>query len=179
MRSLRGLAILTFSAAFWPASAAAASTAEILTCIEVADSTARLSCFDRQAAALAAAQSKGNSDAAAPMAGTVNALPAVKKLTPEQKIGLTRDKVDAMEAPPGAAPEPPLQDFTAVIKSVSRDANQRQVFELDNGQVWHQSERKVDFSVKPGQTVHITRAALGSFWLSPNPHVATRVARVR
>src|SRR5882757_4407786 len=85
MRHLRNLAILTVLSAFWPAWGSSPSVAELLACTQVADATARLSCFDQRAAALSAA-------------GPVAAIPApAKKLTPEQKIGLTRDKVDALE----------------------------------------------------------------------------------
>lgn len=167
MGHLRNLAILTVLAACRPAVAATPSVAELLACTQVADATARLSCFDLRAAALTAA-------------GPIAAIPApAKKLTPEQKIGLTRDKVDALETAPGIPPEPQLKNIDAAIKSVSRDANNRQVFVLDNGQVWHQSQRDPAFSAKPGQTVHISAGALGSFFLATNPHTATRVTRVR
>ncbi|MEA3178999.1 MAG: hypothetical protein QOI59_2522 [Gammaproteobacteria bacterium] len=166
MGHLRNLAILTVLAAFWPAWAATPSVAELLACTQVADATARLSCFDQRAAALSAA-------------GTVAAPAPAKKLTPEQKIGLTRDKVDALETAPGIPPEPQLKNIDAALKSVSRDANNRQVFVLDNGQVWHQAQRDPAFSAKPGETVHISAGALGSFFLSTNPHTATRVTRVR
>jgi len=167
MRHLRNLAILTVLSAFWPAWGATPSVAELLACTQVADATARLSCFDQRAAALSAA-------------GAAAATPApVKKLTPEQKIGLTRDKVDALETGPGTPAEPQLKNIDAAIKSVSVDANNRKVFVLDNGQVWRQSQRDPAFTVKPGDTVHISAGALGSFFLSTNPHIATRVARVR
>ena len=101
------------------------------------------------------------------------------RMTPEQKVGLPRGKVDKLEAAPGTVPEPPLAAFKAGIRSVSMDAGQRQVFVLDNDQVWRQAERKLDFSVRPGDTVQISRGALGAFFLSANPHSATRVSRVR
>ncbi len=149
--------------------------------MKVGDDTQRLACFDRQAAALVAAQSHPSAPAAKPTAVAAAAPAAPAKLTPEQKIGLTRDKVDALEAAPGAPPEPEIKNFTAAIKNISVDARNRQVYELDNGQLWHQSETKPGFTVHPGDPVRISKAALGSFFmeLQSNKHQATRVSRVR
>jgi hypothetical protein len=173
MGHLRTLAILTVLAACWPAGAATPSVTELLACTQVADATARLSCFDQRAAALSAA------GAVAATPAPVSTPAPAKKLTPEQKIGLTRDKVEVLETTPGAPPEPQLKNLNAALKSVSLDANNRKVFVLDNGQVWRQSQRDPAFAVKPGDPVHISAGALGSFFLETNPHTATRVARVR
>ncbi len=145
-----------------PAWAAGPSTTAILSCTKVPEDAQRLACFDREAAALA-------STPVAP-----------PKLTPEQKIGLPREKVDALEAPPDAVPEPQIKNFTSTIKSVSAAPGNRRIFELDNGQIWRQSETK-SFAAHPGDQVRISKAALGSFFmeLRSNKHVATRVSRVR
>jgi hypothetical protein len=178
-------AVFTLSPA-WPATPALTG---IQSCTKVTDDKARLACFDRQIALLhtPAAQS-ADTGGAATAAGSGGAIPAPggsstaaagTKLTPEQKIGLPRGKVDRLEAGPGAVPEAPLAAFKAGIRSVSIDAGQRQVFVLDNDQVWRQAESKPGFSVRPGDTVQISRGALGAFFLSANPHSVTRVARVR
>jgi hypothetical protein len=179
MRYLHNLAMLAALVA--PTWAGSAPTTDILACMKVGDDTRRLACFDRQAAVLVAAQSHPIAPAAKPAAVAAAAPPAPAKLTPEQKIGLTRDKVDALEAAPGAPPEPEIKNFTAAIKNISVDARNRQVYELDNGQLWHQSETKPGFTVHPGDPVRISKAALGSFFmeLQSNKHLATRVARVR
>jgi hypothetical protein len=186
MRYLQNLAMLAALSALAPAAwAANLATADILACMKVGDDTQRLACFDRQAAALVAAQSRAIAPAANPAAVAAAApaapAPAPAKLTPEQKVGLTRDKVDALEAAPGTSREPEIRNFTAAIKSISVDARHRQVYELDNGQLWHQSETKPGFTVHPGDQVRISKAALGSFFmeLQSNKHQATRVSRVR
>jgi hypothetical protein len=170
MRYLQNLAMLAALSAVPSGWAASASTADLLACMKVGDDAQRLACFDRQAAALVAAQ--GRLAAAAP--------PAPPKLTPEQKIGLTRDKVEKLETAPDAPPAPEIKNFTAAISGVSGGAGGRQIFELDNGQVWRQSETKA-FDVHVGDTVRVSKAALGSFFmeLQSNKHVATRVSRVR
>jgi hypothetical protein len=164
MLNLRLCAMLTALSILESAWAAGPSTTAILACTKIPEEAQRLACFDREAAVLSAAPT-----------------PAVPpKLTPEQKIGLTRDQVEAMQAPAGAPPEPQIKDFTAAIKSVTGGAGNRQVFELDNGQVWRQSESK-SFAAHPGDAVRISKAALGSFFmeLQSNKHMATRVSRVR
>ncbi len=180
MRYLHNLAMLAALSLVAPAWAATASTTDILACMKVGEDTQRLACFDRQAAALVAAQSRPIAPAAKSTAVAAAPPAAPAKLTPEQKIGLTRDKVDALEAVPGAAPEPEIKNFTAAIKSISVDARNRQVYELDNGQLWHQSETKPGFTAHPGDPVRISKAALGSFFmeLQSNKHQATRVSRV-
>ena len=160
-----------------PAWAATPVITDFQACAKVADDKARLACFDRQVAVLTAAQAQqADARGAAVSGGSVAAAGA--KLTPEQKIGLPRGTVDKLEAAPGSAPEPQLENFEARIRSVSVGAGGREVFALENDQVWRQSETKPEFSVHPGDTVRISRGALGSFWLSANVHSATRVSRI-
>jgi hypothetical protein len=159
---------------YGPAWSATPAVVAVQACAKVTGDAARLACFDRQVALLGSADG-----GAAPASASTESTAPGTKLTPEQKMGLPRGKVDKLEAAPGAAPEPVLKDFTARIRSVSAGAGQRQVFVLDNDQVWRQAESKTNFSVSPGDTVRISRGALGSFFMSANSHVATRVARVR
>ena len=181
MTHLRNFAALAAVFVFGPAWSAAPALTAIRSCAKVADDKARLACFDRQIALLDTtdAPSADTGGAATPAASSSSVAAAGTKLTPEQKVGLPRGKVDRLEAAPGAVPEAPLAAFTAGIRSVSIDASQRQVFVLDNNQVWRQAERKPGFSVRPGDTVQISRGTLGAFFLSANPHSATRVSRVR
>jgi hypothetical protein len=177
-----------------PAWAATPAITDFQSCTKVADDKARLACFDRTAAQAQQADIRSGAGsgpagtastgapgvtsgaAAAASGGSIAAVGA--KLTPEQKIGLPRGTVDKLEAAPGAAPEPQLDNFEARIRSVSIGAGGREVFALENDQVWRQSETKPDFAVHPGDTVRISRGALGSFWLSANVHSATRVSRI-
>jgi hypothetical protein len=52
------------------------------------------------------------------------------------------------------------------------------VLELDNGQTWRQAGTE-DLLVRTGDTVKISRAALGSFWLVTPANRGARVKRVR
>jgi hypothetical protein len=174
-----------------PAWAATPTITDFQSCAKVADDKARLACFDRTAAQAQQADARsagpagtastgapGVTSRAAAAASGGSIAPAGAKLTPEQKIGLPRGTVDKLEAAPGSAPEPQLENFEARIRSVSIGAGGREVFALENDQVWRQSETKPDFAVRPGDTVRISRGALGSFWLSANVHSATRVSRI-
>jgi hypothetical protein len=51
--------------------------------------------------------------------------------------------------------------------------------ELDNGQVWQQTESTTGFYVKSGDRVTIAPGALGSFWMTAGSRPAARVRRVR
>jgi hypothetical protein len=155
MRYLYKLGMPAVLASFNLAWAADASNTRILTCVKTADDAQRLRCFDREAAVLL---------------GAPPSAPPVK-LTPEQKLGLPRAQIDAIEAPPKAPAE--ITNFTAAIKSVSVEPPGRQVFTLDNGQVWREDQT--------GQSVRIRKGSLGSFFLDSqtHSHLSIRVTRVR
>jgi hypothetical protein len=160
MRSVHKLAMLAVLVSFNAVWAAGPSTTQILACMKITENTQRLTCFDREAAVL--------SDA-----------PPEVKLTPEQKIGLPRAKVEALEAPPNAPAQ--IRTFVAAIKSVTVDGAARQVFTLDNGQVWRQDQSEQYFRTHPGDAVRIRKGTLGSFFLElqTNSHLSIRVSRVR
>jgi hypothetical protein len=139
-------------------------------CVKLTDDKERLACFDRTAAALG--HGGGTPTTATPQRET----PA--PLTDEQKMGLPAQRILKLQESADAAP-PKLKELTAKIQSVHASAAGREVFTLDNGQVWQQSELDPKFSVAPGDTVKITHGALGSFWMSANAHSHTHVSRLR
>lgn len=145
------------------------SNAAIQSCVKLTDDKERLACFDRAAAAL------GNSGVPAPATPQRQRPPP---LTDEQKMGLPAERILKLQTPADAAP-PKLKELNAKIQSVHVNAAGRQVFMLDNGQVWQQSELDPKFSVAPGDTVKITHGVLGSFWMSANAHSNTHVSRLR
>lgn len=120
----------------------------------------------------------GTAAAAGAAAGTATGSAGVTTtLTPEQAFGLTPDKVRKLEAKQGIQPNE-VKTMSAHITDVSRGASGRQVFKLDNGQVWRQSETRARFEAVPGEAVTISHGAMGSFWLATNNHNWTRVERV-
>jgi len=64
------------------------------------------------------------------------------------------------------------KSLTAGVAAVSRDGYDKLIFELDNGQVWHQVEYK-RFPVKAGQVVEIRHGSFGINGVEPSflsPH---------
>lgn len=162
-------------AALLPLSAVAASNAALEACTKLTDASARLACFDREVAALMTREQKANT-AAPGAAAAKTAVPPPRQLTEEQKMGLTPERIQQLERP--ATAPPPPSTMTAAIQGISVDGNGHQVFTLENGQIWRQVEVDSHFSVKPGDSITISKGALGSYFMSLGKHRNTRVSRV-
>ncbi len=188
-------------------SLAASSTAELLGCRTIADSAARLACFDREAAALAGAAGAAGAGGSAPpaamasptaatgTAGTAgragtggtpapaapSAVPAPRPapvLDREQQFGLPESTVAAKEVAAGTRAAD-AQKIEAHLAKVATSADGRAVFTLDNAQVWRQLEPQGDEFSKPGDAVTISRGLLGSYWLQPKSGRGCKVTRLR
>jgi len=70
-------------------------------------------------------------------------------------------------------------EIRAAVSSVTRQRDGKFVVTLDNGQTWQQSEIDSRVGLEVGDTVNVRRAALGSYLLSNEDGIATRVKRVR
>lgn len=99
-------------------------------------------------------------------------------LTPEQKFGLSSAQVSELESKSFSQPLPPAEVHAHIV-SIEQRPDSRQVFVLDNSQVWQQIEFDPAFAARKGYAVTISKGALGSFWLATDPHQATRVKRIR
>ena len=157
-------------------SRAAGSLDGILACRRLADGSSRLACFDRESAALAHAahspvaalhepHTAPSPVAAAltqPSRGDTAARGAT--LDPQQTFGLAPEKILAREEAARRLP-PQLDHITAHVVFVSKTADGRDVFTLDNHEAWAQLVPGEDLYAKPGDVVRISRAMLGSYWL--------------
>ncbi len=152
-----------------PAWAATPPSPDIDTCVQIANDKERLACFDR-----VTAHRKDQLQSAAPTATTAATTQQAPRLSAEQSMGFTPGKIVKLQ---GASAG--LAELTAKIQSVSTDPNGRTLFTLDNGQVWLQVEPDPTFRVQPGDTIHLTKATLGSYFLSAGVHTNTRVSRAR
>jgi len=131
--------------------------AALLACRDVQDNDARLACFDRESARLAAGPD-----------GT----PA---LTPEGRFGLPRAVIAAKEAT-----GPRLAEATVLrarLRLVASRSDGLLAFTLDNGQVWRQVEPGNDLLARPGDPVQLSKGALGSYWLRSASGRTCRVMR--
>jgi hypothetical protein len=150
-------------------------------CGQVSDDKERLACFDRELAL-----QKERKQTVAPASATAPALagapvvarstPPPAELTPEQAMGLTPGKILQIQ---GGTSATKLNKLSVKVAGVSTNSFGREVFRLENGQVWSQVEPDPDFKVQPGDTVVLTRGALDSFFMSANTHMNTRVRRAQ
>jgi hypothetical protein len=162
-------------------------------CGQISDDKERLACFDRElafqkerkqtvapASAAASETAAASESTAARASGESPAVarrpPPLPELTPEQAMGLTPGKILELQGGPSATK---LNKLSAKIEGVWVNSARREVFRLENGQVWSQVEPDLDFTVQPGDTVVITRGALDSFFMSANTHMNTRVRRAQ
>ncbi len=144
---------------------------------------ARLACFDREVARLTQASA---SVASTPVPPAQSALPpAVVATTPrldaksqEDEFGLSGELArKRKEAQKKVAA--PLDALQATVTKVTTKAYGELVFELDNGQVWEQPEKKYAMVIKAGESIRITEGAMGSYLLLAQSGATTRVRRVR
>lgn len=176
----------------------------LLACRRIEASAARLACFDRESGALAMQQSGAaamqqsgavamqHSDAAAaPQSGALSAqqsavvaappTPAASQpeLNPQETFGLAPQQVAERAEAAVHAPKP-LESLTGHISGITKAADGREVFVLDNRQVWVQLEANGDWlDAHTGEQVTISRGWLGSFRLSLPSHRGFKVTRVR
>jgi hypothetical protein len=148
---------------------AAEPLAGLLACRTLSDAAARLACFDRETAALEA-------KVAAPAAAA--APRPVPRLDPTGQFGLPEHTVAKQEVAAGtrAVDAPKIE---AHILQLSKTANGRAIFTLDNAQVWRQLVADVDVLAIPGDAVIISRGALGSYWLQTKSKRGCKVTRLR
>jgi hypothetical protein len=140
--------------------------AAVRSCAKLADDAARLACFDREIGRVSVPDPPAKESAPV-------------SLSPEEKLGLSERRVQQLESKGTAQPqEVSALQAHIVLTSPGRDG--RDIFELDNGQAWQQTEVQRYFTARPGDAVNIKKGALGSFWLSKSPSgQATRVKRLR
>jgi hypothetical protein len=140
-------------------------------CVKVSPDAQRLACFDREVAKLTVHE--GVADKQSHVAGTAS--PTV--LTPEQKLGLSKQRIDKLESPDGHAQEP--TELHAHISHISSDGLGHTLFVLDNAQVWRQADVDFNFVARSGDAATISQGALGSYWLSTGPRSAIKVKRLQ
>lgn len=130
-------------------------------CARIAEDDRRLACYDR-----AFGDRVGTGDSSAE-----SALPAdaTRDSGPGNVDGNGRARAD----------QPPSEDPELVVASIDRRQSGEQVFTMANGQVWVEVEGHTRFRLKPGETVTIRKAALGSFMLVTSHRTGTKVRRVR
>jgi len=132
-------------------------------CAALRSDTERLACFDRKVV---------------PAATGVTA--STTSPSQEEMFGMSSGVAGAdAEPPPPSADKPEsIDEITAQVASLQALARGERVITLDNGQVW-QTVDTAELLIKPGDSVTISRAALGTFRLVTSSHRTARVKRVQ
>jgi hypothetical protein len=148
-------------------------------CGKETDSAARLACFDRALAARhsihpapASSESRAGASAAAPVAASA----ASRSM--DSDVGLDARQLRKQREERGE-PEPPAPGpiVARVVKVIPRRPL-ISAFELDNGQIWEQTEA-MNFVAEPQQEVTVRQGVLGAFFLKSATGAVVRVHRVK
>jgi hypothetical protein len=144
----------------------------LMECRSLTDSAQRLACFDREVAAIDAAEA-------------ANQLVVVDR----EQIRKTRRSLFGLSLPDlgifgggddEEEEEEGVSQIESTIKNASRGSYGRWIITLENGAVWAQTDdRNLPRWPKAGHPIVIKRAALGSFMANINDQNAIRVERLR
>ena len=157
------LALLSVSAAAaqTPQGGDPQATPEVLSgvysCTEIVDAAARLTCFDAAVGRLRAAETQGQ----------VVAVDRSRVETMQREsFGFNLPQLSRLLPRLGGGGDDPLASVEAQVERIIGRPDGRHVFVLADGQRWAQLESVSARNVRPGDTVTIRRAALGSYMLS-------------
>ncbi|HST92375.1 MAG TPA: hypothetical protein VLJ13_09290, partial [Brevundimonas sp.] len=138
----------------------------LMACRAIADNAGRLACFDAAAGALDSAQQSGEV-VVIDRAGVAE--------TRRQLFGFEMPSLPRLFGPEGAAE---INSINSTLQSASLVGEGRWVFRLADGSVWRQIDsERVRFQNRPGETVEVRKASLGSFLLTVGGSRAVRVRR--
>jgi hypothetical protein len=148
------------------ASPRAGALQQLADCRPIADSAARLACYDKAAAGLDAAEAKGDI--------VVVDRDQANKVR-RQAFGFTLPSLSILDR--GDKRED-VDQLVLKIEAASRGGDGKWVFRLEGGQVWRQIDTdELMREPKVGALATIKRAALGSYRLSLGGASAIRVHR--
>ena len=161
---------------------AAEPLADLLACLSLTDSAARLACFDRETAALAGGSAAllAAAPVAEPHASGSSPAPdhPAPVLDAQQSFGLSGSAIAANEEAKGIRP-PKLAKIESRIVGLSFTGNGRTIFALENTQMWRQLESDGDVMARLGDVATISRGLLGSYWLQLKSGRGCKVTRIR
>jgi hypothetical protein len=143
---------------------------QVTACRSVADNAERLACFDRQVAALEAAER--SREIAVVDRGQIRRARRSLFGLRLPDLGIFGDDED--EGEDGAA----VNEINSTIRSVGTSADNRMVYRLEDNSVWVQTEGRTGFP-RAGEAIRIRRGPLGSFLASVAGRPAVRVVRER
>lgn len=175
---LLGLLLMPPLLAVAKAGSPATPVDQLLACRHIAADAVRLTCFDRTSAALARAPVAASSPAAASSRRPTQAMK--EALDPQRTFGLPHATIVQREAAAAGVHVQDASKISARIVGLGQDRDGREIFALDNGQVWEQLVADgTDLYTKRGDSVLISRGWLDSYWLEAPSHHGCKVTRLR
>jgi hypothetical protein len=138
-------------------------------CAAESNGTTRLDCYDEIGASLNGIATPAPVPVPAPEPA---AAAAASPATPESQFGIAGGKLE--EKKESATPK----EIRAVVSGVARRPRGELVITLDNGQVWAQLTPQEFFPLKAGDTVVISKGALGSYSLATPAKRGSKVTRL-
>lgn len=151
------------------AGAAGADRAQVLKslvdCRGIADSAARLACYDKAAADIDKAEAGGD---------IVVVDRQQARAARRQAFGFNLPTLSIFDK---AATKEELNAIDGKVASAGHDATGRWVISLEDGSVWHEiGDQEPNLDPRPGKAAHISRGSLGSYFIKIDG-VSTRVKR--
>jgi hypothetical protein len=149
-----------------PRGAPPAPFAQAIACRAIAEPQQRLACYDREVAALEAAEATSQI-----------------RVVDAQQVSRTRRTLFGLALPDlnifGGDDDPAaVTEINATIRSATQDPSGKWIFVLDDGARWVQLDsRELNIDPRAGQPIRIRRAAMGSFLANVNRQIAIRVRR--
>lgn len=138
-------------------------------CKATQDSSARLACYDQEAARLLGAANSGNI-----------------AIVDREQVQKTRRSLFGFSVPDfpffgkSGPKQPEFKELTSTITSFRSTGNNFYRFTIaENGAVWETTEAATMRDARVGETVRISRGALGSFFAKLGAQREVRVRRVR
>lgn len=139
----------------------------VVQCRTIASAEERLACYDREVAAMDAAQSSGE-------------LVAMDR----QQVRRTRRSLFGLSLPNlgvfgDDGDEEEASRIESTVRSATQNAEGKWVITIEDGARWLQIDsRNLNFPPRPGQPIRIRRASLGSYFANVNNQTAIRMRRV-
>jgi hypothetical protein len=154
----------------------------VVACAGIRDTGERLACYDILAASLSASATSaaGADSGAAGVGAPASATSAPQSATHATALAASSAMfgLKGHASSRGVMTRDSLNSIKARVTQLWERSTGGVQVELDNGQTWEQLGSR-DLQLKAGDPVRITRAALGSFWLTTPSRVGTRVRRLR
>lgn len=171
---MRIFIVVAATAIAWVPTSAAAQTVrarefqKLVDCRGISDATGRLACFDREVAGLAAAEARQD-----------------VVVIDRARVRSARRSLFGLSVPDLGifGSNDPQEEGVSRIESTIRIASQasdgKWLFRLQDGARWAQTDTaRASFDARPGYSIVIRKAAMGSFLANINKQTAIRVKRV-